>query len=120
MHLGWCLLGDGDRALEYYRSICPSTQPDIETYRAEPYVYAQMIAGRDAATPGEAKNWGSYSVTRRFRGVTYEITISNPDGVSTGVRSLTVDGAPVDGNVVPLTASAEAVVVDVVLGGDRR
>jgi cellobiose phosphorylase len=157
VHLGWCLLGDGDRAFEYYRSICPSTQPDIETYRAEPYVYAQMIAGRDAATPGEAKNswltgtaawtfvtlaqgilgikpeydglridpciptgWGSYRVTRRFRGATYEITISNPDGVSTGVRSLTVDGAPVDGNVVPLTASAETVVVEVVLGGDRR
>ena len=56
IHLGWCLLGDGDRALEYYHSICPSTQADIDTYRAEPYVYAQMIAGRDAATPGEAKN----------------------------------------------------------------
>ena len=56
IHLGWCALGDGDRALEYYHSICPSAQSDIETYRAEPYVYAQMIAGRDAATPGEAKN----------------------------------------------------------------
>ncbi|MGH7738856.1 MAG: GH36-type glycosyl hydrolase domain-containing protein [bacterium] len=57
INLGWCLLGEGDRALEYYLSICPSAkESQIETYRSEPYVYAQMIAGRDAATPGEAKN----------------------------------------------------------------
>jgi cellobiose phosphorylase len=57
IHLGWCLLGEGDRALEYYLSICPSAKEDrIDVYRNEPYVYAQMIAGRDAATPGEAKN----------------------------------------------------------------
>ena len=55
--LAWCLLGDGDRALDYYLSICPAAKEDrIETYRNEPYVYAQMIAGRDAAVPGEAKN----------------------------------------------------------------
>ena len=28
----------------------------IERYRCEPYVYSQMTAGRDAPTPGEAKN----------------------------------------------------------------
>ncbi|HVM59976.1 MAG TPA: glycosyl transferase [Verrucomicrobiae bacterium] len=57
IHLAWCLLGEGDRALEYYLSICPSAKEEqIEIYRCEPYVYAQMIAGRDAATPGEAKN----------------------------------------------------------------
>ena len=157
IHLGWCALGDGDRALAYYHSICPSAQPDIETYRAEPYVYAQMIAGRDAATPGEAKNswltgtaawtfvtiaegilgikpthdglridpcvppaWDGYRVTRRFRGVTYEITVSNPDGVSTGVRSLTVAGREVDGTVIPLVESGGVVPVEVVLGGERR
>ncbi len=56
IHLGLCLQGMGDRAFEYYLSICPSAQDDPDTYRCEPYVYAQMIAGRDAATPGEAKN----------------------------------------------------------------
>ncbi len=55
--LGWCLLGEGDRALETYLAICPSTREErIDTYRSEPYVYAQTIAGPDAATPGEAKN----------------------------------------------------------------
>lgn len=57
VHLGWCLMGEGARALEYYLSICPSAKLEkIETYRAEPYVYAQMTAGRDSPTPGEAKN----------------------------------------------------------------
>ncbi len=55
--LGWCALGEGERALETYLAICPSTREErADTYRCEPYVYAQMIAGRDAATPGEAKN----------------------------------------------------------------
>ena len=55
--LAWCRLGEGERALATYLAICPSTREErIETYRCEPYVYAQMIAGPDAATPGEAKN----------------------------------------------------------------
>ena len=57
IHLAWCKLGEGDRALEYYLSICPSAkQEQIDTYRGEPYVYAQMLAGRDAPCFGEAKN----------------------------------------------------------------
>jgi cellobiose phosphorylase len=152
--LGWCLLGEGDRALESYLAICPSAQEGrIETYRSEPYVYAQMIAGPEAATPGEAKNswltgtaawaftaaaqgilgvkpdydglridpciprgWRSYRVVRRFRGTVYEISVSNPDGVSSGVRSLKVNGREVEGNVVPLATGQGAVSVEVVLG----
>jgi cellobiose phosphorylase len=57
IHLGWCQQGEGDRAFEYYLSICPAAQEqNIETYRCEPYVYAQMISGRDAHIAGEAKN----------------------------------------------------------------
>ncbi len=57
INLALCQLGLGDRALEYYLSICPSAKQDqIETYRSEPYVYAQMIAGKDAPCFGEAKN----------------------------------------------------------------
>ena len=153
--LGWCLLGEGDRALEYYLAICPSTHEDrIEIYRSEPYVYAQMIAGPDSATPGEAKNswltgtaawafvtishgvlgikpdyeglridpcipraWRSYHVTRRFRGVVYEISVENPEGVCGGVRSLKIDGRELDGNLVPLETTREKVEVEVVLTG---
>lgn len=51
------VLGRGDRAFEIYRKTCPSYLEDIsEIHRTEPYVYSQMIAGRDAKYHGEAKN----------------------------------------------------------------
>jgi cellobiose phosphorylase len=50
-------LGHGDLAHDYYLRINPSAREDLsEVHRCEPYVYAQMIAGRDAPTFGEAKN----------------------------------------------------------------
>jgi cellobiose phosphorylase len=51
------LLGRGDRAFEYYRKICPAyLEKASELHKTEPYVYAQMIAGKEALHPGEAKN----------------------------------------------------------------
>ncbi len=50
-------VGNGDGALDYYLRINPSAREDLsEVHRCEPYVYAQMIAGKDAAKHGEAKN----------------------------------------------------------------
>jgi len=51
------IVGHGDKAYDYYMRINPSVREDIsEIHRCEPYVYAQMIAGRDAPDFGEAKN----------------------------------------------------------------
>lgn len=51
------VLGRGDRAFDYYTRINPSARESIsDVHRCEPYVYAQMIAGKDAPTHGEAKN----------------------------------------------------------------
>jgi len=51
------LMGNGEQAFSYYKRINPSARERIsEIHRCEPYVYAQMIAGRDAPTFGEAKN----------------------------------------------------------------
>jgi cellobiose phosphorylase len=50
-------LGHGDQAYDYYLRINPSAREEIsDLHRGEPYVYAQMIAGRDAPNHGEAKN----------------------------------------------------------------
>jgi cellobiose phosphorylase len=50
-------LGNGAAAHDYYMRINPSKREQIsEVHRCEPYVYAQMIAGREAPTHGEAKN----------------------------------------------------------------
>ena len=54
---GETLLGRGDKAFEYYSKIAPVYTEDIsEIHRTEPYVYSQMIAGKEAKRHGEAKN----------------------------------------------------------------
>ncbi len=51
------VIGRGDRAFDYYKKIAPAYLEDIsEIHRTEPYVYSQMIAGKDAVRHGEAKN----------------------------------------------------------------
>ncbi len=51
------VVGDGDRAFEIYRKTCPAYLQDIsEIHRTEPYVYSQMVAGRDAKFFGQGKN----------------------------------------------------------------
>jgi len=154
IHIGWTLFGEGEKALEYYLSICPSAKRDHDVYRSEPYVYAQMTASQFSPTPGEGKNswltgtaawsfvvasqyilgiqpdftglridpcipkkWQGFTVTRKFRGVTYTIEVKNPKAKSKGVRSLVVDGVKVPGNVIPLpTDGRTAVQVVATLG----
>ncbi len=50
-------LGHGDRAFEVFKKTCPVYLEEIsEVHRTEPYVYCQMVAGKDAPTFGEGKN----------------------------------------------------------------
>jgi cellobiose phosphorylase len=76
-------VGNGDRAHDYYLRINPSAREAISAvHRCEPYVYAQMIAGRDAPNHGEAKNswltgtaaWNYVAITQWILGIrpTYE------------------------------------------------
>jgi cellobiose phosphorylase len=62
------MAGNGEGALDYYMRINPSAREAIsEIHRCEPYVYAQMIAGKDAPTQGEAKNsWLSGTAAWNF------------------------------------------------------
>ena len=72
------MAGHGDEAHDYYSRINPSAREPLgDLHRCEPYVYAQMIAGRDAPTYGEAKNswltgtaaWNFYAITQWILGV---------------------------------------------------
>jgi cellobiose phosphorylase len=72
------MLGRGDRAHDYYTRINPSArEPISDVHRCEPYVYAQMIAGKDAPTHGEAKNawltgtaaWNFVAITQWILGI---------------------------------------------------
>lgn len=72
------VIGRGERAFEYYKKIAPAYLEDIsEIHRTEPYVYSQMIAGKDAARHGEAKNswltgtaaWNFVAVSQYLLGI---------------------------------------------------
>jgi cellobiose phosphorylase len=61
-------------------------------------------------------DWKAYSVTREFRGATYTISILNPGGAVKGIKSVTVNGVLIEGNVIdPATVQGEAV-VEAVMG----
>lgn len=81
--IGETVRGRGDRAWDYFRKICPAyTEHISDLHKVEPYVYAQMIAGKDAFRPGEAKNswltgtaaWNFYAISQYILGIqpTYE------------------------------------------------
>ena len=72
------VLGHGDRAFDLYTRIAPAWREEIsEKHRTEPYVYSQMIAGRDAPNFGQAKNswltgtaaWNFYVISNYILGV---------------------------------------------------
>ena len=148
------VIGRGNRAFEVYRKTCPSYVEEIsEIHRTEPYVYSQMVAGRDAVRHGEAKNswltgtaawtfynlsqailgvkpsysglcidpcvpedFGSFKLTRRYRGAVYHISVENPDHVQKGVKALLLDGKECKGNCIPFQEGRSEYTVTVVMG----
>lgn len=71
-------MGRGDKAFDYYTRIAPAyTEEYSEIHRLEPYVYAQMVAGKDAKRFGEAKNswltgtasWNFIAISQYILGV---------------------------------------------------
>jgi cellobiose phosphorylase len=146
--IGETKIGRGDRAFDYYKRIAPAYLEKIsEIHRTEPYVYSQMVAGRDAVREGAAKNswltgtaaWNyvaiahhmlgvrpeldglrvspcigpeipSFTVTRRCRGATYRIRVTNAlkhDG-----PQLVVDGTAIEGTLVPYAAAGATVEIE--------
>ncbi|MCU4163021.1 GH36-type glycosyl hydrolase domain-containing protein [Carboxylicivirga caseinilyticus] len=76
--IGEVLNGNAERAWDYFKKICPAYLEDIsDLHKTEPYVYSQMIAGKDAFKPGEAKNswltgtaaWNFYTISQYILGV---------------------------------------------------
>ncbi len=74
-------IGRGDQAFEYYSKIAPAYLEDIsDLHRTEPYVYAQMIAGKDAKRHGEAKNsWLTGTASWNFVAISQYILGCIPD-----------------------------------------
>ena len=83
---GWvimaeCNLGRGDKAMDYYKAICPAHRESIsEVHRCEPYCYCQMIAGPDSPRHGEGKNsWLTGTASANFLAVSQYILGIRPE-----------------------------------------
>jgi len=153
----WVIIGEvktgrSAKAWEHYKKIAPSFLEDIsEIHRLEPYVYAQMIAGKAARRHGEAKNswltgtaaWNfvalsqwicgvrpeyeglrieprlpahikNAEITRKYRGVTYKIDITNNN--PEGKVVLTSDSASVTGTLALAKDGTKEVSIKAVIG----
>ena len=60
--------------------------------------------------------WAGFRATRRFRGKTIAIEVKNPQGVCHGVKSLTLNGKFLPGNLIPADRLGEENTVEVVMG----
>ncbi len=59
-------------------------------------------------------DWTSFEATRQWRDATYEILVSNPNGVMKGVKEIRVDGIPVQ--VIPVYEDHGTHRVEIVMG----
>jgi cellobiose phosphorylase len=75
------VVGRGDKAFDYYTRIAPAyTEEYSEIHRMEPYVYSQMVAGKDAKRFGEAKNsWLTGTASWNFVAISQFILGIIPD-----------------------------------------
>jgi len=150
-----CVLGNGARAHEYYRSYLPARYNDsAEVRQVEPYVYCQFTHGKASPRFGQSRNpwltgaaswsyvaatqhilgirpvleglmidpcippsWEGFEAERRWRGKLLRIAVTNPDKLSRGVRSLSVNGVTIPGNIVPFEGLEERNEIKVVLDG---
>ena len=82
------VLGHGNRAFEVFKKTCPMyLEEKVDIRRVEPYVYGQMVAGNDAAIPGEGKNsWLTGTAAWTFTCITQYILGIQP----------TLDGLRID------------------------
>ncbi len=60
--------------------------------------------------------WDGFSVTRKFRGASYQIRVKNPQHICKGVKTLQVDGKMLDGNLIPVFADGLTHTIEVILG----
>ncbi len=80
--------GRGNDAWDLYRKIAPAWIEDQQLHKVEPYVYCQMVAGKEAAKPGEGKNswltgtaaWNWVAITQHILGIcpTYDGLLIDP------------------------------------------
>ena len=92
---GEVLAGRANDAWEHYTKICPAWIEDQDLHKVEPYVYCQMVAGKDAAKPGEGKNsWLTGTAAWNWLTITQYILGIQPDFNGLHIRPCLPDSLP--------------------------
>jgi len=60
-------------------------------------------------------SWKEFQITRRFRGKMLTINVKNQSGVQKGVKSITINGQHIDGNLIPVSIMKAENQVEVIL-----
>ena len=60
--------------------------------------------------------FGDFTITRKYRGADYHITVKNPNNVEKGILEMTVDHEKIEGNIIPYTENKKEYFVTVVMG----
>ncbi|MCR4618058.1 MAG: N,N'-diacetylchitobiose phosphorylase [Lachnospiraceae bacterium] len=156
---GWLILaeslmGDGDRAFEYFLESSPASMNDKAEIRViEPYVHGQFVESKRSPFAGRAHvhwltgtgstvmvgcvegicgmrptpeglvvspsiphEWDGMKMEKNFRGSHISIKVENPNHVSSGVKSLTLNGEALSGDLIPASKLKDKNDVVVVLG----
>ncbi len=97
--IGEVVAGRTEDAWRHYCKISPAFIKDQQLHKVEPYVYCQMVAGKDAAKPGEGKNswltgtaaWNWYAATQWLIGIKpeYDGLMIEPS-LPAGIKSIKV------------------------------
>lgn len=66
--------------------------------------------------PSIPAHWDGYKVKRTFRNASYEIDVQNPGHVNSGVKSVTIDGKVIEGNILPVFHDGQVYLVEVIMG----
>jgi len=111
--IGETKLGRGDKALDYWKRIAPAFREEkSELHKMEPYVYSQMIAGKDAFKPGEAKNsWLTGTAAWNWAAISQDIL-----GIKPGYDGLIIDPCvPKDWNKYKVTREYRGAIYNITI-----
>jgi cellobiose phosphorylase len=61
-------------------------------------------------------SWRNFKMARQFRDTVYDITYSNPNGVSKGIESIHVDGRPFETNLLPAYSDGKTHKISITMG----
>ena len=97
----WCF-GEGTAWMWYsYIGYILGVRAELDGLRIDPKIPAE---------------WDGYNVFKPFRGAKYQIEVKNPRHISSGVKSITVDGRKNRGNILPDFRDGKTHIVEVILG----